>query len=431
MNKQLLYFKKYVSKAIVPALLLFVVSACKDDDTQADFQPGEFAMITSTLNSDGQTRAFFLQRVSVDSTGTVDNSNATELSPATGAMVHSFGGSIFFSDYANGRMVKWNIDESNNVSKAGEISMPELVFQGNTAFQDETKAFVGGLNTSLVIFNPTTMLKTGTIDFSAHSKIGHSTDYPTQGGTYEGESVSEIIIRDNYLFAALMPLSKIDGFQPAEVGCSIIVIDLDKVNPNEVGNQSAVVKRIYDDRGSSTGAWGSGGGNSFMQMDENNDIYVLSHNFWANPFYRPAFNAACILKIPNGETDFDPNYHFDVEAVSKGTGNGVMNFEYYGNGKFLAAVQDPGAADPENPFSYFVDPIFQWWSFDLYNKTATLVAEEYSRAALAAVSYFEGDFGYVPFESNGLNYVMKVDLNTLETSKHIETVGLPALYSLE
>ncbi|TRX54328.1 hypothetical protein FNH22_19625 [Fulvivirga sp. M361] len=430
MKKQLYKANRFLLY-VLPLLGVLSFVSCDDDDIKVDQQPGEFAMITSTLNADGQNRAFFLQRVSVDSTGSISNSNATELSPATGAMVHSFNGSIFFSDYAIGQMVKWDLDESNRAIKAGELSLTELVFQGNTAFKDNNTAFVGGLNTSIVIFDPTTMIKTGTIDFSAVSKIGESTDYPTEGGVYKGEAVSEIIIRDNFLFAALMPVSNIENFVPAEIGCSIIVVDLDKIDANTVGNQSAVVKRIYDERGSSTGAWGSGGGNSFMQLDENNDIYMLCHNFWANPFLRPGFKPACILKITNGETDFDQDYYFDVEDASRGTGNGVMNFEYYGNGKFLAAVQDPQAIDPENPFSYFVDPIFQWWSFDLKNKTASVVTEEYTRGALAAVSYFENGFGYVPFESNGENFVMKVDLDKLSATKQFETVGLPQLYSLD
>ena len=422
-----------IALASISILLTFIaLNGCNDDDPEAEaIVAGELAMVTSTLNADGQSRAFFLQRISVDSTGSVDNSNAIELSPATQAMIHSYNGSIYFSDYGNGRMVKWDIDESNNATNAGEMSLSELMFQGNTAFRDESTAFIGGISTSIIIFDPSTMTKTGTIDFSAVSKVGKATDFPTEGGTYQGEAVSEIIIRDNYLFASLMPLSAIEGFRPAEIGCSIVVIDLNQVNTSETGNAEAVVKRIYDERGSSTGAWGSGGGNYFMQMDENNDIYVLCHNFWANPFLRAGFNPACVLKIANGETEFDQDYYFDVESISGGTGNGVMNFEYYGNGKFLAAVQDQDAIDPENPFSYLLDPIFQWWSFDLYNKTAEIVTEEYTRGAVAAVSYFDEGFGYVPFESNGENFVMKVDLETLETSKHFETIGLPQLYRLD
>ncbi|MEM1406124.1 MAG: hypothetical protein AAGG59_05075 [Bacteroidota bacterium] len=419
-------FKK--AGIIVAIPVLFLVG-CDDDDPEATGL-GEYAMVTASLNADGQTRAFYLQRVSVDNTETLDNSDATELSAATGAMIHSFGGHIYFSDYAIGIMEKWSIDESNNAIMEADMNLSELTFQGNAAFKDENTAFVGGISTDIIIFNPTTMQKTGTIDFTAVSNIGNVTDFPQPGASIVAESVTEILIRDNLLFASLMPLSDLATQSPGEKGCSIVIIDMDKVDINAQGNEDAVVKRIFDDRGSSTGAWGSGGGSPFMRLDERGDVYVLCHNSWSG--WRAVYDRpAAILKIAAGTTDFDESYYFDLESAARGNGSPVMNLEYYGNGKFLGAAQDPTAIDPDNPFSYFTDPIYQWWSFDLYNQTAEIVAEEYTRAAVASVTYFENGFGYVPFEANGEQFVMKVDLNTLETSKQFNTAGTPHLFSLE
>jgi hypothetical protein len=423
---------RYIWMAIM--LPVFLLIACEDDpDTIPTPQPetfGEFAMVTTTLNADGQTRGFYLQRVSVDNTQTVDNSDATELSAATAAMTHAFDGHIYFSDYAIGIMEKWSIDETNNTTLEGSMNLSELTFQGNAAFRDESTAFVGGISTDIIIFNPTTMQKTGTIDISTLLNIGEVTNFPAPGSSVVAEPVTEIIIRDNLLFASLMPLSDLATQSPGSPSCSIVIIDLDQVDVNAQGNTDAIVKRITDDRGSATGAWGSGGGSPFMQIDERGDIYVLCHNSWS--LWRAAFDKpAAMLRIPNGSTEFDPNYYFDLESAARGTGSPVMNFEYYGDGKFLAAAQDPSAINPDEPFSAFIDPIYQWWSFDLYNQTATLVAEEYTRAAVAAVSYFEDGNAYVPFEAAGAFFVMKVDLSTLETSKQFNTVGTPHLFSLE
>ncbi|WKN42986.1 hypothetical protein [Tunicatimonas pelagia] len=419
--------KKIGTVAIISAL---VFVGCGDDDPAPAEGLGEYAMVTTSLNADGQTRGFYLQRVSIDNTETLDNSDATELSAATFAMMHSFGGSIYFSDYGNGMMEKWSIDTSNNAIMEANMNVSELSFQGNTAFKDENTAFVGGISTNIIIFNPTTMQKTGTIDISSALNIGNTTDFPQPGGTIAAEPVTEILIRDNLLFAALMPLADIATFSPGEKGCSIVIIDTDKIDANAQGNADAVVKRIFDERGSATGAWGSGGGSPFMHLDERGDIYVLCHNSWGG--LRAAFDRpACALKVAAGTTDFDESYYFDLESAARGNGSPVVNMEYYGNGKFLGAAQDPSAIDPNNPDSYFVDPIFQWWSFDLYNQTAEIVAEEYTRAAVASVTYFEDGFGYVPFEANGEQYVMKVDLNTLETSKQFNTVGTPHLFSLQ
>ena len=421
-------FRRAWMAALFPTLML---AGCDGDDEPTPAEGlGEYAMITAPFNADGQTRAYYLQRASVDNTETLDNSNATELAAAAVAMMHTFDRHLYFSDYGIGIMERWSIDESNNATMEASMSISELTFQGNAAFRDANTAFVGGISTDIIIFNPTTMQKTGTIDISSVSNIGTVTDFPQPGATIVAESVTEVLIRGNLLFAAIMPLSDLATQVPGDIGCPIVVIDLDQIDVNAQGNSGAIVKRIYDERGSATGAWGTGGGSPYMRVDERGDIYVLCHNSWAG--WRAAFDKpACMLKIAAGMTDFDPNYYFDLESAARGNGSPVVNFEYYGNGKFLGATQNPSALDPDNPFSYFIDPVFQWWSFDLYNQTAEIVTEEFTRAAVASVSYFEDGFGYVPFEAEGENFVMKVDLNTLETSKQFNTVGTPHLFSLE
>lgn len=447
----LLLSKKINVFSLVTVLSVIFFTSCSssDDgggDTTTDDDPivvtdddpivednADFAMVTTVTNADGQTRAFYLQRVSIeDNVADKDNSEATELSAATGAMVHTFEGDVFFSDYANGRMEKWSIDEENNSTMEGSMDLSELGFQGNTAFRDSNTAFVGGLSTDIVIFNPSTMLKTGKIDFSTFSSIGTVTDFPIEGATIQSEAIAEIIIRDNYLYAAIFPLADVATFTPGSPSCTILVVDLDQVDVNSSDNSGAIVKKIYDERGSATGAWGSGTGASFMNIDENGDLYLLCHNFWAN--HRTTFDKpACVLKIASGSTDFDEDYYYDLESVARGLGSPVMNMEYYGDGKFLAAVMDPSAIDPNNPFSYYVDPIYQWYSFDLYNPTANAViaSENYTIGAVAAVSVFEDGFGYIPFQDADNSYVMRIDLNTLEDSRYFGTQGVPVLFSLE
>jgi hypothetical protein len=411
-------------------LIVFLATSCSEDTPEPQ-AAGEFALVTASLNADGSTRAFYLQRASVSSSLSIDNSAATELAAATAAMIHSYNGAVYFSDYATERKIqRWIIDDSNNATMTGEISTSELTFQGNTAFKDASTAFVGGISTEVIIFNPTTMQKTGKIDISAFSEIGTSTEFPMPGGTIGAESITDMVIRGNQLFLAVFPMTEVATYTPGKEGCTLLIIDLNMVDPNSQDNSDAVVKRIYDTRGSWTGAWGSGGGSSFMNVDENGDLYVLCHNNWTGG--RAMFNKpAAILRVPAGSSDFDPNYYFDLESAAEGDGSPVINFEYYGNGKFLAAVQDPTAIDPENPFSYFIDPIYRWWSFDLQNKTAERVSDEYTRGALASVSFFENEYGYVPYEDETKDFVMRVNLNTMESTKLFDTNGVPHLFGLE
>ena len=412
-------------------LSISILTGCDDSEQPTPAQgAGDFALVTASLNPDGFHRAYYLQRASIDSPGLVNNDFATQIDPNTGAMIHAFNGDIYFSDHTNSSMEKWTFNSSGRAVKEAEMNISELVYQGNAVFKDANTAFVGGISTSIVIFDPSTMRKTGAIDFNAHSIIGESTDFPEPGGSIVAEGVTELTVRDNILYAAILPMSNTTGFIAGKTGCTIVVIDLDAVDINSTDNGDAVVKRIYDDRGSWTGGWASGGGSSFMRIDEQGDIYLLCHNAWASG--RALFNKpASILRIKKGETDFDPNYYFDLETAARGNGSPVLNMEYYGGGKFLAAVQNPEALDPENSYSYYFDPVYQWWSFDLYNKTAQIVNKDYTRGGVASVSLFKDGYGYVPFENHEAEYVMKVDLSNFECSKLFDTHGVPHLFSLD
>ncbi|MEM9986260.1 MAG: hypothetical protein AAF804_14300, partial [Bacteroidota bacterium] len=200
--------KPFVKAWLAMLMLVLMLAGCKNqDDPMPPEELGEYAMITATTNADGQTRAFYLQRAAVDNTETLDNSDATELSASSAAMIHAFDGHIYFSDYGIGKMEKWSIDEDNNTTLVADMNTSELTFQGNAVFKDKNTAFVGGISTDIIIFDPTTMQKTGTIDISAVSNVGKDTDFPQAGGTVVAEGVTEMLIRDNLLFVALMPLT--------------------------------------------------------------------------------------------------------------------------------------------------------------------------------------------------------------------------------
>ncbi|MEM1321580.1 MAG: hypothetical protein AAGG75_15085 [Bacteroidota bacterium] len=414
---------------LVLSVTLCFAACSNDDDTDVTPEPTveKLAMITSVQADQLGNRAYYLQKTPLGATGMVDNSNATELTASGAAMVHHYKGNIYFSDFSDSSIEKWKFDENDEALFDGKISVLDIVYQGNTWFENDNTAYVGGATNEIIIFNPLTMQRTGKIDFSAFSRVGEVTDFPTPGAEIVAESVNEIFIRDNILFAALYPMSEFSTFTPGAPGCHIIVVDLNKVDPNSSDNSDAVIKRIYDERASATGA-AAGGGSTYMRLDENNDLYLLCHNAWAN--HRQTYGTpAAILKIASGSTEFD-DYFFDLESASGGSGIPVTNFEYYGNGKFMASVQDPSQINPNDPFSYFNDPIYQWWNFDLSTKTAQKVSEEYT-LALIALSYFKDGYGYLPFLNQSESYLMKVDLNTLEATKQFETNGAPQLFELE
>ncbi|MDX6189694.1 DUF4374 domain-containing protein [Flavobacterium sp. Fl-318] len=412
---------------------LLALSSCSSNDDKTESTTdtsANYALITRPQNADGRSFAAYMQKMdSPDVTGTINNANAHEISASHSGGVYEFKKAVYVNDYQNGLITRWTLSNGNLGQKTGSISVPELGFQGNISFKDENTAYIGGSG-KIVIFNPTTMVKTGVIDCSSLSRVGKVTNFPTAGATIKAEGVTEIIINGNFMYAALYAMYDFNTFTPATTTCDILVIDLTKVNNSAAGNSAALVKVITDDRGSFTGAWNTGGGVYYMNRTENGDIYVLCHNVFGGA--RSAIGKpACLLRIKSGATAFDTNYYFDLETVSQGNGNPVTNFEYYGNGKFLATVLDPTKLDPNNPYSYNTDPVFRWWSFDLNAKTAKKLDDEYTNSGKVARCYFANGYAYVPFANKTTNYINKINLNDFSKTKAVTTTGISHILGLK
>lgn len=414
---------------LICTLLAFSSCKKKKDDVDSTNESANYALITRPQNSDGRSVAAYMQKIeSPDVSGTINNASASEISAGLSGGVYEFNKSIYVNDYQNGSVNRWTLSNGNIGEKKGAIQVPELGFQGNIAFKDENTAYIGGSG-KIVIFNPTTMVKTGVIDWSSLSGVGRVTNFPTAGAKIQADGVTEMIINGNYLYAAIYSMYDFNTFTPATTSCDILVIDLTKVNNSSSDNSGALVKVISDTRGSFTGAWNTGGGVYYMNKTENGDIYVLCHNVFGGArtiIGKPA----CLLRIKNGATTFDADYYFDLETASQGIGNPVTNFEYYGNGKFLATVLDPAKLDPNNPYSYNTDPVFRWWSFDLNAKTASKLDDDYTNSGKVAKCYFANGYAYVPFSNKTTDYINKIKLSDFSKVKTITTTGMPHILNL-
>ncbi|WP_166924839.1 DUF4374 domain-containing protein [Flavobacterium poyangense] len=425
--------KTMTNKLTLLFFALLALSSCdKDDNKEESTTNGSanYTLITRPQNSDGRTFAAYMQKIeSPDATGTINNANAHEISASHSGGVYEFKKAVYVNDYQNGLISRWTLTNGNVGEKTGTIKVPELGFQGNIFFKDENTAYIGGSG-KIVIFNPTTMVKTGVIDWSSMSRVGKVTDFPKAGAKIQADGVTEIIVSGNYMYAALYSMYDFNTFTPAVTTCDILVIDLTKVNNSATDNSTALVKIITDERGSFTGSWNTGGGVYYMNKTENGDIYVLCHNVFGGA--RTAIGKpACLLRIKNGATAFDKDYYFDLETASQGSGNPVTNFEYYGNGKFLATVLDPTKLDPSNPYSYNTDPVFRWWNFDLNAKTATKLDDEYTNSGKVAKCFFANGYAYVPFANKTSNYINKINLSNLSKTKTVTTTGISHILGLK
>ncbi len=133
-------------------------------------------------------------------------------------------------------------------------------------------------------------------------------------------------------------------------------------------------KIITDDRAPNIGRYYT---TNAIEIDENNDIYTFSPSSLACGYSPVPSTNSGILRIKNGETDFDPDYHVDFEALSGGYK--INDMIYVANGKAVVRV----LKEDENDGSYLwatyaptsPSPLLSTGVIDLYNQTFTLLDE--------------------------------------------------------
>jgi hypothetical protein len=92
-------------------------------------------------------------------------------------------------------------------------------------------------------------------------------------------------------------------------------------------------KIITDDRAPNIGRYY---GTNALEIDENGDIYTNSSSSLACGYAPVPSKNSAILRIKNGETEFDANFYIDFETISGGYK--INDLFYVGNGKAVLRV---------------------------------------------------------------------------------------------
>ena len=172
----------------------------------------------------------------------------------------------------------------------------------------------------------------------------------------------------------------------------------------------AFQKVITDTR---TGPVGGFNTKTGLLKDEQGNIYALSNSNPANG-YSQTTKKGGILRIASGQTTFDQNYFFDVEAVTGG--KNISHLKYLGNGKALAEINAEANANQAR----WSDGPLKTAIVDLNAKTITYINDLPQHAGngrrLAALQ--DGNFVYMAIPEGSGIYVYKID-----TQNHSATKG--------
>lgn len=329
--------RNYFFTIIIAALVS--TQACKKSNPDPENKTGKTNYAISVAGGAAGATTYLFGTSEFPS-GTLGTANAKELTGRGSAF--KYGKHFYQTTFgAPATLRKYSFDDSGTPIEEGAFAIPGYNTFGAVDFLSENEGYAlvnsFGVTPLLIKFNPSEMKITGTIDLSSVQKagVGATESY------YQG-----MIHRDNYLFIGV---NYQKNFQHLDHKVNIVIIDK---------TTGLVVKQISDDRGSQM--WNGGTEASFtpnfMIKDTNGDIYAMG--------YAAGGKSSGILRIKNGEINFDPTYYFDLNAA---TGGPCLGLFHFGSGQTFTVKYTVNSAYPFDTGS----PAGQYYKIDLANKTTS------------------------------------------------------------
>ncbi len=182
-------------------------------------------------------------------------------------------------------------------------------------------------------------------------------------------------------------------------------------------------KIIEDDRAPNLGRYFT---TNALQVDEKGDMYTYASSSLAcgfNPI--PSKNSA-ILRVKNGETEFDDSYYVDFETLSGGYK--INDLFYVANGKAVVKVIMEDETNSAYHWGSYAPnaatPIVQTGIVDLYNKTFKLLTDvPNSGGGWNSAFLVEGTKLYLGCSSSDYSSIYIIDTETETAVKGVDIDG--------
>lgn len=324
---------KIFNSAIFTILLLLALGSCKKNSSTPNTPPKtQIHYVFANVAGVNPSQTTYVM-------GTTDL-NFTNLTNANGAEQPGFASmwqykqSAFLTTFgAPASMTKYTFDDKGKVVPSGKLIVPGANTFSSIEFINDSVAYasLGGGLARVVQFNPTLLQITGEVNLTSVLKPSAASTF------YLGMKA-----RAGKLFMGVHYFNS--AFSPLYDSAYVAVIDM---------TTNKVDKLISDGR--TCAIFQAGSSVNGFELDANGDIYIEALGSANIP--------SGILRIKNGETNFDPSYFFDLKAA---TGKDCRNLWNFGSGlTFTTRI-----SDPTDPYE-FKGPNFEYYKIDLAAKTAS------------------------------------------------------------
>jgi hypothetical protein len=286
-----------------------------------------------------------------------------------------------------------------SLAEAGTITAPAASSPLGAVIENDSRGFLSLFKAGkILVFNPTTMKVTDTINLASYG-LGDSNPDP-----------NIMALRNGKLYVACSQTT--NGYTSAHP-VQVLIIDV---------NNNFFIISATDNRT----AWaGSINEQKSMFFDEAGDLYlfcVASYGFMSG-------QKSGFLRIKNGQTNFDPTYFFNVSdySITGIPGNKVdylQRMRYAGNGILYSTGNIYALAS--NPPNYVNDRTYGSFKVDIINKTITKLNIPYSNGYAASVGLFESKVLFGIAGTNGVGiYRYDPEKDTSSSKPVVNTQGDP------
>jgi hypothetical protein len=349
------------SKHYLSVILATTLIACGSDDSSTSGQ----GLTLAFINSDETSTEFLISEP--DLMSDTISAQGAGLEQAGWNFYYPVGNTLFVSGYTDFKTTAYTVNENNELNELNSF-----------LFDSSLNVFGNVNNTSLLASNSYWYQHDDMIMYTADAETGRATG-KTSYSIYDdstgvaGEGTvpwpTALKVQGDKLF---VPYLKFDDAGSASTPENATNIDAAYVaifdyplTKNSDGNVLPI-KIISDDRTTNLGTHGSTTG---LISTDSGDLYGYSAGSVASGHYPASSKPSGILRIASGETEFDTDYFFDIEAETQGSE--IFWFDSIGGNKVLARIFTPTAELEAAPWSAYSSPVLKLVMLDLAEKTIT------------------------------------------------------------
>lgn len=378
--------------------LTFAIAACKKSNNNQALSGFDNLLISTNITTSNPVVGYFGTAKDL-SIGNFTNSKSIQSTMYPYITVNN--GDVYTMQYYFGDMVKkYTRQPDGTLSQVGSFTAPAASAPSSVVVENSTRAYCALFNAGkIIVFNPSTMTITSTIDLTSYA-LGDGSPDP-----------NVMAFRNGKLYVVCSQTAdKSTSKYPAQV----LIID--------VNNNFSIISTT-DNRSNWAGSFNE---LKSIFFDENGDLYVYcvaSYGFV--PGQKSGF-----LRIKNGQNTFDPDYFFNTTdyTIADIPGNSInylQRMRYTKNGVVYANANITALAS--SPPDYVKDRTYGAFKVDIYNKTISKINLPYSAGYALGVGLYDDKvlFGISGNTAVGI-YSYDTTTQTASSAPVITTQGDPS-----